>query len=97
MQGAWALLHRYNGEPDVVFGAVPACRRSTISDAHEMLALFVNTLPIRVRIDPESEFVPLLQQLRAHQVALRKYAHTPLLNVQGWSDVPRGTPLFESI
>jgi len=30
-------------------------------------------------------------------VALRKYEHTPLVNIQGWSDVPRGTPLFESI
>jgi len=62
-----------------------------------MIGLFVNMLPIRVRIDPESEFVPLLQQLRVQQVALRKYEHTPLVNIQGWSDVPRGTPLFESI
>ena len=98
LQGAWALLlHRYSGEPDIVFGAVRACRRSTISGAHEMLGLFVNTLPIRVRIDPESEFVPWLQQLRAQQVALRKYEHTPLVKVQGWSAVPRGSPLFESI
>ena len=98
LQGAWALLlHRYSGESDIVFGATRACRRSALGGADDMVGLFINTLPIRVRIDPESELVPWLQQLRAQQVALREYEHTPLVKVQGWSDVPRGTPLFESI
>lgn len=96
LQGAWALLlHRYSGEPDIVFGATRACRRSAGAD--DMVGLFINTLPIRVSIDPEARLVPWLQQLRAQQVAMRKYEHTPLVVVQGWSDVPRGTPLFESI
>ena len=98
LQGAWALLlHRYSGEPDIVFGATRACRGSTVSGAHGMVGLFINTLPMRVRIDPETEVVPWLQQLRARQVELRDYEHTPLVKVQGWSDVPRGTPLFESV
>src|SRR6267143_3266902 len=98
LQGAWALLlHRYSGEPDIVFGATRACRGSTVSDAHGMVGLFINTLPMRVRIDPETEVVPWLQQLRARQVELRDYEHSPLVKVQGWSDVPRGTPLFESV
>jgi amino acid adenylation domain-containing protein len=96
LQGAWALLlHRYSGAPDIVFGATRACRRSAGAD--DMVGLFINTLPIRVSIDPEARLVPWLQQLRAQQVAMRKYEHTPLVVVQGWSDVPRGTPLFESI
>src|SRR5439155_1170800 len=98
LQGAWALLlHRYSGEPDVVFGATRACRRSTVSGADNMVGLFINTLPMRVRIDPEAKLAPWLQQLRAQQVALRAYEHTPLVKVQGWSEVPRGTPLFESL
>jgi len=98
LQGIWALLlHRYSGETDIVFGAVRGCRRSTVSGAHQMLGPFVNTLPMRVRIDPETAFVQLLQQLRAQHVVLREYEQTPLVKIQGWSDVPRGTPLFESI
>jgi amino acid adenylation domain-containing protein len=98
LQGAWALLlHRYSGEQDVVFGATRAGRRSTVPGADEMVGLFINTLPMRVRIDPESELVPWLQRLRAQQLALRPFEHTPLVTVQGWSEVPRGTPLFESI
>jgi amino acid adenylation domain-containing protein/non-ribosomal peptide synthase protein (TIGR01720 family) len=98
LQGAWALLlHRYSGERDIVFGATRACRRSALGGADDMIGMFINTLPIRVSIDPEAELVPWLRQLRSQQVALRDHEHTPLIKVQGWSDVPRGTPLFESI
>src|SRR6266699_154984 len=98
LQGAWALLlHRYSGESDIVFGTLRAGRRSTVSGANNMVGLFINTLPLRVRVDPEAQLVPWLGQLRAQQVALRDYEHTPLVKVQGWSEVPRGMPLFESI
>ena len=98
LQGAWALLlHRYCGEADIVFGVTRACRGSGLDGAKDMFGLFINTLPIRVRIDPESELVPWLRQLWAQHVALREREHTPLPKILGWSDVPRGTPLFESI
>jgi amino acid adenylation domain-containing protein/non-ribosomal peptide synthase protein (TIGR01720 family) len=98
LQGCWALLlHRYSGESDIVFGATRACRRSACGGADDMVGLLINTLPMRVRIDPEAELEPWLRELRAQQVALRDYEHTPLVKVQSWSDVPRGTPLFESI
>jgi non-ribosomal peptide synthetase component F len=98
LQGAWALLlHRYSGERDIVFGATRACRRSTVSGAEKMVGLFINTLPLRVHIDGDAELGPWLQQLRAQQVAVREYEQTPLVRVQAWSEVPKGTPLFESI
>ena len=54
VQGAWAiLLSRYSGERDVVFGAVRACRKSTIEGAEDMVGLFINTLPLRLRVDPD--------------------------------------------
>jgi amino acid adenylation domain-containing protein len=98
VQGAWALLlHRYSGETDIAFGATRACRRSALGGTDDMVGLFINTLPLRVQVDRDAELVPWLQQLRAQQVSLRDYEHTPLVQVQGWSEVPRGTPLFESI
>jgi amino acid adenylation domain-containing protein/non-ribosomal peptide synthase protein (TIGR01720 family) len=98
LQSAWAiLLHRYSRETDVVFGATRACRRSALPDADEMVGLFINTLPLRVRVDPEAGLDGLLEDVRAQQVQLREHEHTPLVNVQGWSEVPRGSPLFETI
>ena len=98
LQGAWAmLLHRYSGESEVVFGVTRACRGSGLDGVAGIVGPLINTLPIRVSVDPESELVTLLQRLRAQQVALRDYEHTPLVKVQGWSDLPRGMPLFETI
>ena len=51
LQGAWALLlSRYSGEEDVVFGAIRACRRSTVEGAESIVGLFINTVPVRVRV-----------------------------------------------
>ena len=98
LQAAWAvLLHRYSEERDVVFGATRAGRRSAFPDGDEMIGLFINTLPLRVDVDPERHVAELLKELRALQLELREFEHTPLVKVQSWSDVPRGSPLFETI
>jgi non-ribosomal peptide synthetase component F len=62
-----------------------------------MIGLFINTLPVRVRIDPEERVLPWLKRLQDQLVELRHYEHSPLIRIQGWSDVPRGAPLFESL
>ena len=99
LQGAWALLvQRYCGTEDVVFGATRACRRSALDgDADGIVGLLINTLPLRAKVEPNAPLVPWLQELRAQQVALRPYEHTPLVKVQGWSEVPRGRALFDTL
>jgi surfactin family lipopeptide synthetase C len=50
-----------------------------------------------VCIDPLQSVLSWLQQLQAQQIESRQYEYSPLAQVQGWSEVPRGTPLFESL
>jgi transcriptional regulator with XRE-family HTH domain len=38
-----------------------------------------------------------LQALQAQQIAIREYQYTPLVQIQKWSAVQRGLPLFESV
>ncbi len=98
VQGAWALLlSRYSRETDVVFGATRACRHSSVAGAESMVGLLINTLPVRVNVLPEMQLLPWLKELRSQWVSLQDYEHTPLVNIQGWSDIPSGTPLFNSI
>jgi amino acid adenylation domain-containing protein len=98
VQGAWALLlNRYSGEEDVVFGATRACRRSSVEGADSMIGLLINTLPLRVRVPGEMPLLQWLKELRTQWIALREYEHTPLVKIQGWSDIPAGQPLFESL
>ena len=96
-QGAWALLlSRYSGERDVLFGVTVAGRPASL-DTESMVGLFINTLPMRARVPPGAELVPWLEELQDQQAEVRQYEYSPLVQVQGWSAVPRGTALFESI
>jgi amino acid adenylation domain-containing protein len=98
VQGAWALiLNYYSGTGDVVFGATRACRRSALKDAESMVGLFINTLPVRVQIASEMPLLPWLKNLRKQHLEVRSYEHTPLVEVQQWSEVPPGQSLFNSL
>jgi amino acid adenylation domain-containing protein/non-ribosomal peptide synthase protein (TIGR01720 family) len=95
---AWALLlNRYTGDNDVLFGVTRACRHSTVDGAEEMVGLFINTLPFRTEVGEDTTVFEWLAKLRAAQTALREHEHTPLSRIQSWSDVPRGTPLFDTL
>lgn len=97
INGAWALLlSRYSGEEDVVFGA-RVCLRSALEAGESMVGLLINTLPLRVCVSPEQSVLSLLKELQSQWMALRDYEHTPLVQVQTWSDIPAGTSLFQSI
>jgi len=97
-QGAWArLLSIYSGSGDVVFGAVTAGRSAPLPGIEEMVGLLINTLPARLRLSPERAPVAWLQEVQGQQAELRQYEHSALHQVRGWSEVPAGQPLFESI
>ncbi|MEW5931095.1 MAG: amino acid adenylation domain-containing protein [Gemmatimonadota bacterium] len=98
LQGAWAMLmSRYSGEEDVVFGATTSGRSADLPEMGGRVGLFINTLPVRVRVPAEAPLLDWLGALQERQGATRAVEHTPLTQVQGWSEVPRGTPLFDYI
>jgi len=97
VQGAWALLlSRHSGETDVVFGATRACRRS-VDGADDMVGLLINTVPMRVAVNPDATLAEYLGAIRATWRGLRDLEHTPLAAVQGWSELPPGRALFDTL
>lgn len=98
IQGAWAiLLGRYSGTTDLVFGTTSSGRPPELVGVESMLGVFINTLPLRVQIQHDVSLVPWLQQIQRQQVEIRQYEYSPLAQVQQWSDIPAGLPLFESL
>ena len=98
VQGAWAiLLSRTSGERDVLFGVTVSGRPAELSGIESMVGLFINTLPLRVAVPPDAHVSSWLHSLFAQNLQLRQYEYTPLVKVQGWSEVPRGAPLFASL
>jgi hypothetical protein len=98
VQGAWAvLLSLYSAMSSVVFGMVVSGRPPELRGVESMIGLFINVLPVRVWVPAGKPIAAWLDELQQHLLELRQYEYSPLLQVQGWSDVPRGTPLFESV
>jgi amino acid adenylation domain-containing protein/non-ribosomal peptide synthase protein (TIGR01720 family) len=98
LYGAWSiLLSRYSGERDVVFGVTSSGRPPDLQGSETMVGLFINTLPLRVSVPPGQLLIPWLNTLQERLVGLRQYEYSSLVQVQEWSDVPRGRALFESI
>lgn len=98
LQGAWGLvLSRHSGERDVVFGAVVSGRSAPLRGIESMVGLFINTLPARVRVCDRDTAGSFLKQLHESQTKALGYEFSSLVKVQSWSEIPRGTPLFESL
>jgi amino acid adenylation domain-containing protein len=98
MQAAWSLLlSRYSGQESVVFGTSVSGRPASLAGVEQMVGLFINTLPVRVDVHAEETLAAWLKQLQAQQAEMRQYEFSPLVQVHGWSEVPRGVPLFENM
>ncbi|AFZ33330.1 amino acid adenylation domain protein (plasmid) [Gloeocapsa sp. PCC 7428] len=98
IQGAFALmLSRYSGENDIVFGATCSGRPASLPNSESIVGLLINSLPMRVQIKPLQKVIPWLHQLQQQQTELQQYEYTPLFEIQRWSNVDRGLPLFESL
>jgi amino acid adenylation domain-containing protein/non-ribosomal peptide synthase protein (TIGR01720 family) len=98
VQGAWALLlSRTSGDQDVVFGTVTSGRSAPLAGIDSMLGIFINTLPVRVETVADMPLLDWLRGLQGRQAEAREFEYSPLVQVQGWSEVPRGQPLFQSL
>jgi len=99
LQGLWALLlHRHAGGPtDLLFGAAVSGRPPELPHVERIVGLFVNTIPVRMRIAADRRLREWLMQMQDEQRERERYAFRALPEIQGASEVPRGRPLFESL
>lgn len=98
MQSAWAiLLSSYSGQSKVLFGAVVSGRQAAPVGAESIVGLMINTLPAAVLVDFAAAPVEWLRALQAQQLEMLNYEYCSLVEIQGWSQIRRGTPLFESL
>ena len=98
VQGAWAvLLSRYSGERDVVYGVTVSGRPAELTGVEQMVGLFINTLAVRVKVEWDKEVGEWLEEQQQKQAEMREYEYSPLMKVQGWSEVGSGEALFDTL
>ncbi|MGW4146763.1 amino acid adenylation domain-containing protein, partial [Streptomyces albogriseolus] len=83
VQGVWALLLGSElGRDDVVFGATVSHRPPEIPGIESTIGMFVNTLPVRVRVRPWETLGELLARVQREQAALIEHRHLSLSEIQ---------------
>lgn len=82
------LLHKYTGRPEVVV-AVPFAGR-TQPELEAATGLFVNTLPLRTRVNASASPAAILRDVQSALAAAQKHQHTPLDAVYKALGVKRG-------
>ncbi|GAA2709872.1 non-ribosomal peptide synthetase [Micromonospora olivasterospora] len=98
MQGCWALLlSRYEDTDDVAFGVVVSGRPAEVPEVERSSGLFINTLPLRVRVPGEKSWIDWMRGLQEQNIQLRQYEYSPLDQVQRWSGLPSGAELFNTL
>ncbi|SDY29709.1 non-ribosomal peptide synthetase, partial [Lysobacter enzymogenes] len=83
IQASWALLlSRLTRRDDVVFGATVSGRPPEVAGSERMIGLFINTVPLRLRLRAQESARELLQRLQREQSALLDHQHLGLSEVQ---------------
>ena len=76
------LLGRLTGRDDVVFGVTVSGRPAELSGVEQMVGLFINTLPLRMRLSPGLTLAELLHDTQERQSALLAHQHIGLGEIQ---------------
>lgn len=95
---AWGLLmQKYNRSDDIVFATVVPGRDADVPGIREMVGLFINTLPLRVRTFPGETVLQLLRRIDNHLMEREPYESTPPAIIKQGSGLESNRCLFDSM
>ncbi|MEU1310630.1 amino acid adenylation domain-containing protein, partial [Streptomyces cinnamoneus] len=83
LHGAWGLvLGGLTGREDVVFGTVVAGRPPEIDGSERMVGMLINTLPVRLRVEPGATLLDLLGRVQRDHMDLMPHQHLGISDIQ---------------
>ncbi|WP_297626967.1 non-ribosomal peptide synthetase [Nocardia sp.] len=94
VQAAWALLlAELTGSADIVFGATVSGRPPELPGAERMVGMLVNTVPVRIALDPAERLSDLLTRIQREQAALSEHQFLGLDEIHARTGLG---PLFDT-
>ncbi|MFG2718616.1 amino acid adenylation domain-containing protein, partial [Streptomyces sp. NPDC048416] len=95
VQGAWSiLLSRHTDRDDVLFGTTLAGRPAEVPGAESMVGLFINTVPVRVRVQPHEPVLAMLERLQQQSLRMARHQYVGLADIQRSAGIGE---LFDSL
>ncbi len=98
VEAAWGIvLAAATGLDDVAFGCVVSGRPPSLPRVLDTVGVLSNLLPARLRVRRRETAGELLARFQREQVEARDVDWVFLGDVQRWSGLPAGAPLFDSV
>lgn len=79
------ILQKYHDAEDVVFGTVLSGRHSDIEGIGQMVGLFMNTIPVRVKTGENRTFSDLIKAMQVFALEAKEFDYVPLARIQSGS------------
>ncbi|OMQ07601.1 condensation domain-containing protein, partial [[Flexibacter] sp. ATCC 35103] len=96
IQVVWGfLLSRYNNTQDVVFGSVVSGRPGELEGIEDMIGLFINTIPVRIKYADVDTPYDLLKRVQEDAIYGSTYHYSNLAEINAQSEL--GMKLFNHI
>jgi len=88
IQSLWGiLLSHYNASDDVVFGVAVSGRPTDIPGVEEIVGLFLNTVPLRIRTDRAQRFDELIRKVQRDSLSGEPHHYYSLAEIQSASEI----------
>ncbi|WP_312578100.1 condensation domain-containing protein, partial [Clostridium sp.] len=98
LYGAWGiLLQKFNNSNEVLFGTTVSGRPENINSIDKMVGLFINTIPLRVKLDSETTLIKLVHDLDENLNERRTYENTSLIDIKEYCGLKANEDIFNSI
>ncbi|URZ00311.1 non-ribosomal peptide synthetase [Clostridium felsineum] len=96
--GLWAvLLQKYNNSKDALIGITTSNRKSTIKGITEMVGLFINTMPLRVKSFSSSMIVDILRNVQSDLTKINENSDLSINEIKESINFDSRSGLFDSI
>jgi len=98
IQAAWGiLLQRLSLQNDVVYGTTFSGRPGDLPGAENMIGLFINTLPVRLKINPEESLSEFLKNIQQQLVQLQDYQYSSISDIRSIAEIKGDAELFQTL
>jgi amino acid adenylation domain-containing protein len=82
-QTLWGiLLQKYTNSDDVVFGVVVSGRPPQVKGVEQIVGLFINTVPLRIKNQPDESFAQLLKNVHENTIQAKNHEYLSLAEIQ---------------
>ncbi|MCP5053199.1 MAG: amino acid adenylation domain-containing protein, partial [bacterium] len=100
LYGTWGILvQRYNNREDIVFGTTVSGRSHTVKGIEDIVGLFINTIPLRIKttIDSPVNVPGFFRRLNARLQERDRYENTSLADIKEYGEIDFQDGLFDTI